>query len=93
MQVLVWYLWFGHVLLRQNGHAYTIHYKYRVRVPVVRDFREKLLSFALLASKQTQHAVDVIDTMLFKCDMKCRLLSTVTRLISSRSDSTDGDMP
>ena len=76
-------MWFGHVLLRQNGHAYTTHYKYRVRVPVVRDFREKLLSFALLASKQTQHAVDVIDTMLFKCDKKCKLLSTVTRLFCS----------
>ena len=55
MQVLVWYLWFGHVLLRQNGHAYTVRYKYRVRVPVVRNVREKLLSFALLASN-TQHA-------------------------------------
>ena len=76
-------LWFGHVLPRQNGHAHTVHYDYRVGVLVVRGFREKLLSFALLASEQTQHAVDVIDTMLFKCDRKCRLLSTVTRLIYS----------
>ena len=43
----------------------------------------KKMSFALLASKQTQHAVDAIDTVLFKCDKECKLLSTVTRLFCS----------
>ena len=69
-------------MLRQDGHAYTIQFRFRIRVHVVRD-RGKELSFALLASKQTQHAVDVINTMLFKCDKKCKLLSTVTRLFYS----------
>ena len=93
MQVLVWYLWFGHVLLRQNGHAYTIHYRYRVRVPVVRDFRGKIVVVCTASFETDPRAVDVIDTMLFKCRQEIRLLSTVTRLISSRSDSTDEIMP
>ena len=31
-----------------------------------------LLSFALLASKQTQNAEDVIDTMLFRCKQEVK---------------------
>ena len=36
---------------------------------------------------------DVIDTMLFKCNRKCRLLSAITHLISSKSSSSDEIMP
>ena len=44
---------------------------------------------ALLASEQTK--CSVIDTMLFKCKQERRLLSAITRLISSGSRSSDGD--
>ena len=37
-----------------------------------------VLSFALLASECIRE--DVMDTMLFKCKRKIKLLSTVTRL-------------
>ena len=59
------------------------------RLSSVRLQCKGLLSFALLASEQTQNAGDVIDTMLFKCKRNCKLLSTVTRLIYSCSVSSD----
>ena len=55
---------------------------------MVRDFRARLLSFALLASRQTQHAVDVVDTMLFKCDRNEAACNRQTPLLLS-SDSSD----
>ena len=57
---------FGHVLLRQNGHAHRVHYDYRVGVPVVTLQSKNCCRYALQASEQGQHAVDVIDAMLFK---------------------------
>ena len=73
---------FGHGLLRQDWHACTIHSSFRIRVPVVRDIRDKKLSLhCWLQSKP--NAIDAIDTVLFKCDKKCKLLSTVTRLFCS----------
>ena len=54
---------------------------------------QELLSFALLASEQAQKTENVIDRCCSSVSRKCRLLSTVTRLISSESSSSDEIMP
>ena len=61
----------------------------RVRVPVVCSFTAGILVVCTRASEQTQNAEDVFDTMLFRCQQRFKLLATVTRLFSSKSDSSE----
>ena len=62
----------------------------KLRVHELREHQE-LLSFALLASEKTKWSV--IDTMLFNTDKESRLLSAITRFISTGSGTSVGIMP
>ena len=83
MQVLVWYLWFGLFCSDKTGTLTQYITDIESQFPVVRDFRGKIVVVCTASFETDPRAVDVIDTMLFKCRQEIRLLSTVTRLISS----------
>ena len=91
MQVLVWSLWNGHVLLQKKwARSHRTSRLSNRGFPCCGLQCRRLLSFALLASEQTQNAEDVVDMMLFKCKQEVEMLSTVTRLFYSVSVSSNG---
>ena len=96
MQVLVWNWWNGHVFapIKKKTGTFTQNITTVESVfPWCEASVQGLLSFALLASEQAHKTEDVIDRCCSSVCRKCRLLSTVTRLIYSRSGSSDGNMP
>ena len=83
MQVLVWYL-----CSDKTGTLTQYISTVESEFPRCEASEQVLLSFALLASEQTQNTVNVIDTMLFKCEQEVQ-----AAFYRHTPHLTDGNLP